>query len=151
MASYTSPSQQDVQDTTGVNYDALGLVGNELASLLQKLRKRAEADIAQQVGISTYASSSLETYQVTSLQEAVSYATGWRFLRVCQVRKADGTYEPLLVEDSRDIGEIIASWQEEVERLCELVKSAGAGTVDRQYLTGFSDADTPTFTRTMEW
>lgn len=151
MASYSSPSHQDTQDTTGVNYAALGLSRSELNALLGKLRARAEADVAQQIGTGTFAGSDLESTQVTLLQEAVCYATARRFLGVCRVRKADGTYEPLLVEDSRSLGEIMDDWDAEVKRLAGLVKSAGEGTADQQYLTGFSDADTPAFTREMGW
>lgn len=151
MASYSAPSQQDIADTTGVNFQALGLDRRGLSGLLTKLVSRAEADVAQQVSDATFDSSALTARQVTTLQEAVSYAVAWRYLRVCQARLTSGTYEAVLPEGSADMGAVIAAWQEQVRELSETVLASGEGTVDQQYKTGFADSDTPTFTRAMEW
>lgn len=140
MAAYSTPKVQLVADTTGANLQALGLEDMELSELVQTLVGRAEADVAQQVTEALFDSPDLTTRQALVIQESVCWGAAARFLGIVRLRKADGTYVPLLVEDSRAIGEIIADFMAEQNRLAA-VALGGEGSVIVQIKSTFN-ADT---------
>lgn len=135
MASYKRPDQDEIQSTTGINLAALGLAPDEMNSLISELTTKAEAEVAQIVGEARFDSASLTDRQAASLAEAVCNGVGWRFLRSPQVRKATGTHQPLLVESSRAIGDVIEECQIATRNLSRLV-AAGGGTENPQVLSG---------------
>lgn len=141
MSAYVTPERPLIASTTGINFLALGIDNAELGVLIGTLRSRAEADVAGQVTDAFFDSLTLTARQATVLQEAVCYGVAARFLSVCRLKKADGTYEPLLVEDSRSIGEIIKDFMDEQNRLAE-VAAGGDGSVIVQIKSSFnSDTD----------
>ena len=152
MASYSSPDGPTIQDTTGVNYDALGLSAAALGRQIERWRTQAEAEVALAVTEATFDSSDLTERQVAVLQEAVSWGTAARFLMRVRSTKADGTYEPLLTESSREIGDLIDDFKTEMLSLAKSVASGG-GTLEQTARISFSATtdDYRKFTRGMDW
>lgn len=152
MASYSQPSSSTIQSTTGVNLDAFGLTSGALDTLIASLRTNAEADVAGQVTDAVFDSANLTARQAVTLQEAVCWATGARYLRRLQMEKGEGVFEPLLSEDSRSLSEIIADFTDEAARLCAIV-GTGQGTAVQSVRQSFGD-DTEAlrlFTKAMDW
>ena len=143
MASYSRPDVSSIQEWTGINLPALADSTNEILDLdqfLDSLCDQSEAQVAQYCGESLFDSSALTARQAQSLQEAVANGAGWRFLRHAQTDRTLGTHEPLLMEGSGDIEEVIRSLQATELRLAKLVAS-GPGIANAQVLSSFTTAD----------
>lgn len=148
---YDSPTTQDIADTTGVNLHALGLDQDELDALLATLLRRGEADIALQVTGNRFRSNGLSEDEVSILQEAVCWAVAVRWLGVCAVRKGTGTFQPLRVEDSRDLSQLMTDFTVNYVRLAGLVVGTEGPESQDYYSSHATGRPAPTFTRGMEW
>lgn len=151
-SSYTRPTPQQIEDWTGVNIVAIGATSQALKTTLRSLTAQAESHVALTATLARYRSTELESEEATALTRAVALVTAAYWLRSPQVRRTTGDHEPLLVEDSREIEDVIQSLMDEAGSLCMLVSGGGdtGKSQDRQYLANTRDAER-SFTRTTVW
>lgn len=138
---YVSPTSNDVIAVTSVNSAALGLDSDPtgFSSLMATLISRAEAEVGRRLGV-TLAGTLFESGDVMSLaQEAVCYRVGARYLRRCAAEKGEGTFQPLLVETSKSIDEIVDDFKADARDLESLI-GKGGGVATSQV---GDDFDTP--------
>lgn len=151
MASYSSPSSTNIQDWTGVNVHVLAQTSTALSTLLTSLITLAEAETALEVTTGRFTASSLTSYEVSALQQAVAYRVAASFLVAPAVQDATGTEQPLLM-DGRDLLEMRGELLGHGDKLAGLVAN-GEGTIQQRILTSFSSTteDQRVFTRDMSW
>lgn len=121
MASYSSPSWQQIKRRTGLNFSIEGWEEADLKRKLIDLRGDAEAKLALVIGESAWDGSSLTARQVSTMQRAVCLQTAAFYLRSPEVEKVTGTQEPLLMEDGGDIAAAADRMETEAEGLVNLV------------------------------
>lgn len=150
---YSSPSEEQVRDWSGVNISVLNISATALAEMIDEAIENAEAEVAGNVTASVFESTTLTVYEVRNLQQAVAYGAVWRLLVNPKVRTLTGTAEPLLFETSEAFDQAIADFQGYSKRFSDLV-SAGEGTADTGRIQHSFDSTTDalrTFTRAQVW
>ena len=149
MASYEQPLASEIQDWTGVNILATGISETELELILDGLLTQAEARAALAITSARFTASDLDTYQANGLKRAVAVITAAYWLRSPQVARATGDHEPLLIETSREIEEVIQSLLGEADDL--LAAIAGGGKSQDQKSQWAESPHTRQFARDTVW
>lgn len=115
MASYSSPSTEEILALTGINTGIEDLTGTELAERLAEVRPWAETKTALSVSASIFSSTSLTAYEASALEASVALRTAAFYLRAAATRKVTGTHEPTLQEEAEAMRAQADAFEEQAE------------------------------------
>lgn len=117
MASYSSPTANEIQKRCGLS-DYIEALGEfNLEAKLLALRADAEAETALNVGEAIFGSDDLTTLQAQALKSAVCLRAGAMYLRSPMVQVATGSQEPLLMEESTNLRQLALDMEGKAEEL----------------------------------